>query len=247
MVKYNLEFIGYSEQGNRKINQDYFNCFLNNSGFLIAVIADGMGGHIGGEIASKIAVDEISRIFRKVDFNNIKEKKIKEFFLLSIKVVLDKMKEIAKKNDDLFEMGTTLNINIFIDQYIYILNIGDSKTSSVTQKFINSITVDQNLATVVQKFDKYSDHKNAKNILTSSLGPKKDLRIDLYKAKLNQSGYILITTDGIHNHISKIELLDELNSNHPLETKIKNIVKKAYNNGSNDNMSGILIKYYEKI
>ncbi len=247
MVKYNLEFIGYSEQGNRKINQDYFNCFLNNSGFLIAVIADGMGGHIGGEIASKIAVDEISRIFRKVDFNNIKEKKIKEFFLLSIKVVLDKMKEIAKKNDDLFEMGTTLNINIFIYIYIYILNIGDSKTSSVTQKFINSITVDQNLATVVQKFDKYSDHKNAKNILTSSLGPKKDLRIDLYKAKLNQSGYILITTDGIHNHISKIELLDELNSNHPLETKIKNIVKKAYNNGSNDNMSGILIKYYEKI
>ncbi len=246
MVKYNLEYIGISKQGNRKLNQDSLNYFINDYGFLIAIIADGMGGHEGGEVASQIAVDEITSIFKSINFELLKEKKIKETFLMSIKMVLDKMRQIAKKQVDLLEMGTTLNVNVFVDNHVYILNVGDSRTSSITSKFVNSITVDQNLATIVQKFDRYNDYKNAQNILVSSLGPKKDLRIDLYKAKLNQNGYILITTDGVHNHISKEELLTELNSNQILETKLDNIIEKAYINGSSDNMSGILIKYYEK-
>ncbi len=246
MVKYNLEYIGISKQGNRKLNQDSLNYFINDHGFLVAIIADGMGGHEGGEVASQIAVDEITSIFKSINFELLKEKKIKETFLMSIKMVLDKMRQVAKKQVDLLEMGTTLNINVFVDNHVYILNVGDSRTSSITSKFVNSITVDQNLATIVQKFDRYNDYKNAQNILVSSLGPKKDLRIDLYKAKLNQNGYILITTDGVHNHISKEELLTELNSNQILETKLDNIIEKAYINGSSDNMSGILIKYYEK-
>ncbi len=246
MTEYDFNFFGLTRKGNRKINQDNYLAFINNHGFLIVIIADGMGGHYGGEVASEIATQRTKNYLMDIDFTDLKDKKIKEIFLLSIKYTLDGMKKEAKKNHDLEEMGTTLNVNVFINETVYIFNIGDSRTSSITKKFVNSITIDQNLATLATRLDKYNNIENAKNILTSSLGPKKDLKIDLYKAKLNNSGFILVSTDGVHNYVSESELIQIANSFVEWEDTVDRIITSAYENGSNDNMTCVLVKYDPK-
>ncbi len=243
-MKYKLDFYGRTEQGNRAQNQDNLVFFTNKYDYFLAIIADGMGGHPGGKVASKIAIDVLREYYDDINFKYIKEKKLKEIFLYSIQLVLDKMKEVSIEKKELIDMGTTLNINVFIDEYLYTLNIGDSRTSSITKKAVNSITIDQNLASMAKNYKKYNNYiGDGQSILTSSLGPKKELRVDLYKTKLNNNGFISITTDGVHNYVNEMEFLEILEESKELSSYTKDVIDKAFSNGSNDNMSCIMVKY----
>ncbi len=242
---YKLSYYGLTETGRRPKNQDNFILFKNKYDFLIAVVADGMGGHKGGSTASKAIVKMVKKEFNKVDFTGMYDDEVRKTLLTSVRKFQKDLKQIGQEFPEYEDMGTTLNMNIFIGSKIYTVNIGDSRTQYFIKRNITKITEDHNLATLAEKDPKYAMYKGQTNMLTSSLGPNKSTKADFFITDLssNKKGYILMSSDGVHNSISEISLIKIIKSRNSMEDKVKKIIKTSFDNGSNDNMTFILIKY----
>jgi len=242
---YKLDYYGESEKGRRLKNEDSFLVFVNDFGNLIAIISDGMGGHKGGEMASKAVVKMIRKELKEVNFNSFDSVEAKSFLLTKIRTFQKDLKRIGEEFPEYNDMGATLNMNIFANDMIFTINIGDSRTQSFIKKELVKITVDHNLATLAESDPKFAHYKGQSNMLTSSLGPNKNTIADFFVTRLTHKiGYILMSTDGVHNYVSNISMMKIIKSNFKsMNEKVSDIIEKAYNNDSNDNMTFILIKY----
>lgn len=242
---YKLEYYGTSEVGRRPKNEDSFLIFKNKFSFLIAVVADGMGGHKGGATCSKAVVKLCKRELNDIDFSSMSEDEIKKLLMVTVRTFQKELVRIGKEFPDLADMGSTLNMNIFVGNKMFTVNIGDSRTQSFIKRDIIKISEDHNLATLAEKDERYAHYKGQTNMLISSLGPNKNTKADLFVTNLDsKKGYILMTSDGVHNSISEIAWMKIIkSSSKTLEDKVKKVVETAYANGSNDNMTFILIKY----
>jgi len=204
---------------------------------LIFAVADGMGGHNAGEIASEFAINKILNF--------------KEFFssliFLDFKSSFEKI--IGMINDDLLKMGnydplkkdlgTTLTGIVFSNNYISTFNIGDSRIYKLRGGFLNQITKDHSLSQETQM------DFVANNILTNCLGggiinPYVD--IESIAEKLVDEDIYLICSDGLYNMISTDDLEKILDSNKILNEIGDELVSIAKKNGGKDNVSLILIK-----
>ena len=245
MNKYKFEYEGSTHVGRRAKNEDSFIVFKNEHNFLIAAIADGMGGHKGGETASKAVVKMVKKEFKSFNFSNLSDDAIEEVLLSKVRKFQQELKRIGVEFPDFEDMGSTLNLNIFVEQKIYTINIGDSRTQSFIKKELIKITEDHNLATLAEKDPRFSHFKGQTNMLTSSLGPNKKTTADFFVTDLESNkGYILMTSDGVHNFISDISWMKIIKSSSmKLKDKVNKVIETAYENGSNDNMTFILIKY----
>lgn len=242
---YKLDYYGASETGRRPENQDSFLIFKNRHEFLIAVIADGMGGHKGGATCSKAVAKMCKRELNGINFGQMTDDEIKKKLLTVVRTFQKDLKRIGKEFPSLSDMGSTLNMNIFVGKKMFTINIGDSRTQSFVKKDIIKISEDHNLATLAEKDERYAHYKGQTNMLISSLGPNKNTKADLFITEFDtKKGYILMTSDGVHNYISEISWIKIIKStSKSIEDKVKRVIKTAYENGSNDNMSFILIKY----
>ncbi len=242
---YKLEYYGATETGRRPRNEDSFLIFKNKFGFLIAVIADGMGGHKGGSTASKSVVKMIKRELKNINFAALSEDEIKKTLLTVVRTLQKDLKRVGEEFPQYKDMGSTLNLNVFVDDTFFSINVGDSRTQSFIKKEIVKITDDHNLATLAEKDERYAHYKGQTNMLTSSLGPSKTTHADLFVTYLeSKKGYILMSSDGVHNFISPVSWMKIIKaSSKSVEDKVNKVIKTAFENGSNDNMTFILIKY----
>ncbi len=241
---FKIEYFGNSEVGRRPRNEDSFSLFVNKHGFTIAVIADGMGGHKGGATCSKAVTRMCKRELNNVNFGVMSDEEIKKKLLVTVRIFQKDLIRVGEEHPELADMGSTLNMNIFVGKKMYTVNIGDSRTQSFIKKEIVQITEDHNLATLAEKDERYAHYKGQTNMLISSLGPNKNTKADLFVTELDpKKGYILMTTDGVHNSISEISWMKILKSSKSLEEKVDRVINTAYENGSNDNMTFILVEY----
>ncbi len=241
---YRLDYHGASETGRRPKNEDSFIIFKNKFGFLVAVVADGMGGHKGGATASKAIVKMVKRELKEVDFSSMSESDIKRLLMNTVRTFQKDLKRIGEDFPQFADMGSTLNMNIFVGSRIYTINIGDSRTMSFVKKDLVKISEDHNLATLAEKDERYAHYKGRTNMLTSSLGPNKTTNADLFVTELDsKKGYILMSSDGVHNFISELAWIKIVKSSKSIVEKVERVIKTSYENGSNDNMTFVLIKY----
>lgn len=240
-----ISFYGKSEKGRRPQNEDNFVIFKNNFNFLIAAVADGMGGHIGGRIASSYTIKILRDYFQEIDFTNRTTEDINEILVQGIKYISKNLIKISTENPDLMDMGTTLNLNIFINEFLYTVNIGDSRAGQYMHGHIHQITIDQNLSTLSQrdKTFKYKGIANMANLLTSSLGPRKETKLVITKTSLFEKGIIFISTDGLHNFVDDFILKNVLEKKVSLKEKTLELITESYNRGSNDNITLIMVEY----
>ncbi|RBP41109.1 Stp1/IreP family PP2C-type Ser/Thr phosphatase [Garciella nitratireducens] len=215
--------------------------------FSIFAVADGMGGHNAGEVASSMAIEGIKDYF----LNNC----IIEEFTFSDK----EMNAVIKKiNKDILEksqihsafngMGTTLTLVVNIKQEIHISHIGDSRVYKINDKGIKQLTEDHSLvAGLVKKGEITKEEAKIhpqKNVITRALGTDKAIYADMYHFKLYPEDIILLCTDGLTNSISENEIYRIINENK--ESDFQQIAEKlvtvANNNGGNDNISIIIFQ-----
>lgn len=242
---YKIEYAGESKVGRRPKNEDSFIAFKNDYNVLIAVVADGMGGHKGGATCSKAVVKLCKREFKSVDFFSMDEDEIKKTLMTGVRTFQKDLKRVGEEHPELADMGSTLNMNLFIGKKMFTVNIGDSRTQSFIKKEIVKISEDHNLATLAEKDERYAHYKGQTNMLISSLGPNKNTKADLFVTELDSKrGYIMMSSDGVHNFISDISWMKIVkSSSKTLKDKVERVINTAYDNGSNDNMTFILIKY----
>ncbi|MDQ0478996.1 protein phosphatase [Hathewaya limosa] len=231
-----------SDIGNyRKINEDSVGYF-EDLNLRFYVVADGMGGHNAGEVASTLAVENVMNYFKQVDTKcdfkgalvNSIDKANKHVYTLSI------------EKDKYKGMGTTITVCLIYKNKAYIAHVGDSSCIIVKKnKTIEKITKDHSL--VQELIDSGSitreeaiNHPN-KNIITRALGTSENINVDVYEFDVDDVYRILLCTDGLTNVVSLEEIL-EYTLSYTEEEVCKRLVELSKKNGSKDNISVIVFK-----
>lgn len=228
-----------SDIGNsRDINEDYLS-FAEHEGGKLYVIADGMGGHNAGEVASKMAVDTLINGFK---YNFIDDEDTIRSLIVAAN---DEIYNLSHSKEDYNGMGTTITACLVKNNNITIGNVGDSSLYIIKDKLIKKVTKDNSY--VQELLDKgkitleeAKSHPN-KNLITRALGTAPSIQIDIYKLSCSGIKYILLCTDGLSNEISPFQMLDTINNN-SLKEACRLLVDKAKENGGSDNISLILVE-----
>ncbi len=230
----------------REINQDYFYISEPLDDVQLYIIADGMGGYNGGEIASSLAVKSAKNYIEN-NFGQIEKDKesIIQLVASSLEYANMVVYEKSKEDKELEGMGTTLDICLIYNNRAYIGHVGDSRIYRVRKDFIRKLTQDHSY---VQKLVKdgtitqeEANHHPQKNMLMKALGCNAFVEPDVMIKGFQKDDVLLMTTDGLTNLVTK-EFLFETVKTENLEQIPKRLVEQAVENGGYDNITVIVIK-----
>ncbi len=230
----------------REENQDRAAVFKKD-GVVLSVLCDGMGGHEGGSYASRLTIEALEKEFIKN--TPLDETKLFSWFKSALKKSKKLMEKAAKGNRLLLDMGTTVTVAIIYPKEIFIFNVGDSRTY-IYNGLLHQVTVDHNLRNYYINEEGLSAEKAANIIggsaLTSALGPKKTTRIDAYNISIDESTkYVIQTSDGIHDYITKPEFERIVSSDIDLEEICNELISSGIKGESADNLTIAIVKVDE--
>lgn len=223
----------------RDHNEDSVTVIKNGSGEILMAVADGMGGHRGGEIASSIAISHIGKRFAEISSLGNKEDAINW-----IKdVVSEANVQIYKYTNEFPEssgMGTTLVLAVLTSQYLLFGNIGDSSGYVFKNERIHKITSDHTLVNLLVKSgelteEEAKDHPR-KNVLMRALGANTKVDMDIFDVERDVDG-IMLCSDGLTNMLDDEQISKVLCEKSTVEEKLKKLIIKSNNRGGTDNIS----------
>lgn len=231
-----------SDVGNvRKTNEDSVGYF-EGSDFDIYAVADGMGGHNAGEVASELAIKVIMEYVKE----NQHGSDLKEVLSEGIKSANKKIYDVASESDSLKGMGTTITICLKKQDKMVVANVGDSSCYVIDKnRKLIKITKDHSL--VQQLLDngtiteeKARNHPN-KNIITRALGTNEEVEVDLFDVDLNNIIKGILCTDGLTNDVTYAEMYDIIMENDN-DSSCKMLVDLSKSKGGRDNISVIVFE-----
>lgn len=231
----------------RQTNQDYASVFENQLGTKLFLLADGMGGHRSGDVASRLTVEDIGAIWQKTSYSGDTDIETIEAWMR--RQVLVENENIANlgKLDDYKGMGTTLELLFVGNGHVVVGHIGDSKSWLVRNRQIVPLTRDhslvQELVEAGEITPEEAEHHPNKNIITRSLGQTSEAVPDTESFAIVPGDFLMQNSDGLTNMISTEEMLDILNSGDDLEAKAKNLITLANANGGLDNITLSLMSF----
>lgn len=224
----------------RALNEDSL-CLSPEKGFF--AVADGMGGHRAGEVASSMALQVLQR---ELDQRLNRGEKPEEALVDSIKAANTSIYEKSAQNPEWAGMGTTITACLKLEQEIIIGQVGDSRAYLLQGKGINKLTVDHSLVQEMVKSGGITEEQAfvhpQRNVLTRALGTGPFLEVDLYRIKVNQGDLLLLCTDGLTGYLRQDELFDVVNNAPDLDTAVDRLLKKAIQSGGADNITIILVE-----
>ncbi|WP_290776173.1 Stp1/IreP family PP2C-type Ser/Thr phosphatase [Anaerofustis sp.] len=237
-----MRLVGTSDVGMvREINQDSFLMLENKEKNIIAFgVADGLGGHNAGELASALCMDILREYFNISNkFYDEMKSEVKGIIEYANKRILD----FANENEEALGMGTTLTLCIFHEGDAFVVHIGDSRCYTINQNEIKQITVDHSLVSHMvasgEITKEEAEHHPNRNIITNALGTQEEFFIDTYELDLKKGDIVLICSDGLSEHVSKEDIMDIVNNN-DLEEAKHLLIDKANENGGTDNITVVL-------
>lgn len=230
----------------RENNQDYY-YYSAAPDLPLFIVADGMGGHKAGEVASKMAVDVIVDIFTKNKGNIIKnEKEILNTIRIAIVEANDKAYQRSINDVECYGMGTTVTMACFTNDKLIIGHIGDSRVYYIRDNDIKQLTEDHSLVAELVKNGSISaeeaQYHPQKNIITRAVGTSKNIDTDIVIAEVKKGDIILLCTDGLTNMIDDLEIKNLIVTNDNMQYACNSLVKRANELGGLDNITAIVVK-----
>ncbi|MDF2986802.1 MAG: serine/threonine protein phosphatase [Eubacterium sp.] len=228
----------------RQLNEDNCNVLVGYPDVPTCfVIADGMGGHKCGEVASKQAVDSVCNLLLKADWNI---ENISELLNGIITRVNDEIYNFSLLDEATQGMGTTLIITVIKDNRLYIGHVGDSRVYIAGADSIEKVTWDHSFIEELVKNgsitkDEAVNHPN-RNLITRAVGYEPDLQVDTYEIDLKENDIILLCTDGLTNMLTEEEILDIIKNNEEPQLACDTLIQNANNKGGEDNITVIVGK-----
>lgn len=229
----------------RQINEDFYYISSENEPVKLFIVADGMGGYNGGEIASKLAVDS-ARYYILSNFESSKEDKesllnlVKNSSMYANMIVYEK----AMKNEELKNMGTTLDICLIYENKAFISHIGDSRVYRIRKDFMRRLTKDHSYVQQLVDEGKITKEESVnhpkKNMLIKALGCTEYIEPDVTVKGFIKGDIMLMCSDGLTNMIPENEILKILKEN--LDDPSKVLVDRANELGGLDNITAVIIK-----
>ena len=231
----------------RTNNQGYVNLFINRAGRTMIILADGMGGHRAGNIASEMAVTDLGAAWVDTQIDTVNE--VREWFAEHLEIENQKIYQLGR--DEAYKgMGTTLEALAIIDNQAIYAHIGDSRIGLIRGEEYHQLTNDHSLVNELLKAGQLTPEEAEahpqKNIITQSIGQKDEIQPDLGIVSLEPGDYIVINSDGLTNMISGSEIYDIVTSDISLDDKAATLVRFANNAGGLDNITVALIAIEEE-
>lgn len=235
----------------RKNNEDYCKGEIistDSKDIGIFAIADGMGGHNKGEVASELAVENIIKFLKTnlVQNGSVKINYIDDILKQAYNNVNSIIYKKSMEDDTFSGMGTTLTMVILYDKTAYIANVGDSRCYLLQNDSLKKVTRDHSLVEelIAQNAITEEEAKNhpRRNVITRALGTERMIIVDIYKEELNKDDILLLATDGLTGCVDKDEIKNILESNSDIESISNKLIEAANSKSGKDNVSVILIK-----
>jgi serine/threonine protein phosphatase PrpC len=245
-----IKSFGHSDVGRRREKNE--DSFLVNDERRLYLVADGMGGHLGGEFASKLAVATIDEIVKSLEDDpemtlpegeSLKPGDFSNCLRFAIREASRRIFEKANEDSNLHGMGTTTVAILFRNNKAYIANVGDSRVYRIRGKRINQITKDHSLvgeqirAGLLSADD--SRVNRLKNIITRSVGFQEDVDSDVDIRPVKVGDRFLLCSDGLSNLVQDEEIRDVVLSNE-LEPAVLRLIDIANERGGDDNITAVI-------
>ena len=227
----------------RQVNQDYIFESIDPVGAFpnLFILADGMGGHKGGDFASKYLTETMVGYVSRANSCDI-VKVLRNAIDLANALILEK----SHSDEALRGMGSTLVAGVITGNILTAANIGDSRLY-IIRDGITQVTRDHSYVEELVKAgritrDSEEYHRN-KNIITRSVGIDESVSADFFEVELLKNDQILLCSDGLTNMVDDDTILAIISGHGSLQYKAKTLIETANANGGNDNIAVILIKY----
>lgn len=223
----------------RDHNEDSVTIVKNSSGEILMAVADGMGGHKGGEIASSIAITNIGKRFMATSSVGNKEDAI-NFIKEIVSEANVLLYRYTNENPESMGMGTTLVLALITKDFLLFGNIGDSSGFVVKEGKLYKITTDHTLVNLLVKSGELTpeEAKNhpRKNVLMRALGANMNVEMDVFDVETEIDG-ILLCSDGLTNMLEVEQIEKVIDGNASLDEKLQKLILKSNNRGGTDNIS----------
>jgi PPM family protein phosphatase len=242
-----MKSVCLSDRGKvRPHNEDSCGVFENRDGLTLAVVADGMGGHRAGDVASSMATSILKELWEQS--SNIEKPDLAENWLRThIEQLNSKLYKHSQENSECLGMGTTIDAVICSSTFATIAHIGDSRCYLSNTNGFNQITNDHTLVNELVKSGQISkedaEHHPRKNVILRALGTEQTVEIDMKTIILEEGDLLLLCSDGLTNKVQESELNHVLHKNEELEKKAQLLVQMANDNGGEDNITLVIVQY----
>ena len=226
----------------REINQDYIFVSEEPIGNLpnLFLVADGMGRHKAGDLASEYTVAKVQEAVSK-SMQTIPYQILKGAF----QYVNQKLLEKAGESDSYTGMGTTLVAATVKNDAVYVVNVGDSRLYKIGDK-IEQITEDHSLVEEMVRMGEISKEQARnhpdKNIITKAMGVSDTVEPDYFDTNLQKGECLLMCSDGLTNMVSDRQIKEIVELRTDLESCAKELIRAANQNGGRDNIAVVLIE-----
>ncbi|MGG0657887.1 Stp1/IreP family PP2C-type Ser/Thr phosphatase [Rummeliibacillus pycnus] len=230
----------------RAVNEDSATFISRDDSYQLAIIADGMGGHNAGDVASRMAVTHFEELFLQADSVHFTSNDlIEEWLIETVKELNKTLYHYSLTHEDCQGMGTTLIAVLFEENNATICHVGDSRVYFVTKEEIRLVTRDHSYVNMLVDNGEISEEEAEshpkKNYIIKSLGTESTIEPDSYKVTLVDGSYMLICTDGLSNKISINEMHNIIMQDTTLEEIGNQLVQLANDHGGEDNITLILL------
>lgn len=239
-----MKSAGKSDPGKiRPINEDSYILSSYPNGYL-CLIADGMGGHAAGEVASKIAAEGFAQALQE-ETRPLSEEIIDEL----VQKVNHAIYQKSKEDIALSGMGTTLSLAVIKDHTVFLAHIGDSRIYLWQKGKLRQLTKDHTLAAELLRLGEISEKQaltsSYRHMLTRSLGVDSQVKVDIETFALLPNDRLLLCTDGLYNYLTDRELTKYLSKNLPVTKLCEKLTAKALQEGGSDNITVLCIEEEE--
>lgn len=226
----------------RSVNEDSY--YVSDAEITYLVVADGMGGHKGGQLASQTAIKSVKMFLTASRLKGCKS--VRECLLQCVERANLAIYKKAALEDDVAGMGTTMVLFYEKDGIAHVANVGDSRCYHIHNGSIKQITKDHSV--VQELYDngtitrsEMKNHPN-KNIITRALGTNFSVKCDVFKFNVKPDDGIILCSDGLSNMVDDEEILKTFLNTSNTDECVSELIDKANNTGGNDNITVIAAK-----
>jgi PPM family protein phosphatase len=251
-----IEVAGQTDVGRKRShNEDSF-AIMADLGLYI--VADGMGGHASGEVASKMAIDTLQEFFaapadapeRTWPYKMDRSKGYEENRLITgVKLCNLRIFESARANPRQRGMGTTLVVLFAVEDGVYVGHVGDSRVYRVRDQRIEQLTEDHSLLNDYKKMKRLTEEEIAnfphKNVIVRALGMKETVKVDTRFETPRAGDVVILCSDGLSGPVSDPQMLEIILKHSDLTQATAALIAGANENGGPDNITCVVARWVE--
>jgi serine/threonine protein phosphatase PrpC len=230
----------------RQNNQDRADFRQDLNGLILAMVADGMGGHQAGEIASELTVNIIAQQLQHLSAD-MDEEECRYAILEAIHKANQQVYDKSQENHDYSGMGTTVVLVLASSEWVQVAHIGDSRCYLVSFSTIDCLTSDHSLVNELVRKGQISlseaEMHPQRNVLLRALGTDEFVEVDVHRHFWQVGDQLLLCSDGLTNMVSEERIHQILVSSLLIEEKAETLIAEALEAGGEDNVTVVILAH----